>query len=262
MNRSRRCRGLDHVRHLILHCPFVKGPGLKHLEGMRRLETLELDGQNYSASQIENIAGLTWLIELNLHGSPLTNSPLTSAGLEHLAKMTRLKKLDLSSTEVDSLEALKGMHDLQELNLSGSAIGDDSLAALADLKKLKTLNLADTSVGDWGIAHFSKLENLEELDLSKTTITDEALSTVAGLKRLKKLHLSETRITDAGFVRLASLPNLKLLIVDGSRVTDSAQDVYRNAHPDVRMFRFGYLCSNAAMLSQWMRLMGREFRHK
>jgi hypothetical protein len=75
----------------------------------------------------------------------------------------------------DTLEYLKGMTGLRELDVSDSAVTDRGLAALRGLP-LESLRLARTKVTDAGLAeHITPLESLTRLDVSGTEVTAGAV---------------------------------------------------------------------------------------
>ena len=84
--------------------------------------------------------------------------------------------LQMANPEVndESLEALKGMKLLQELDLNGSQVTDAGLEILKDLPALAKLRMARTKITDKGFrsALFAK-ESLMELDLRGTDVSRE-----------------------------------------------------------------------------------------
>jgi hypothetical protein len=107
----------------------------------------------------------------------------TDAGLAGLAPLTRLRTLDLYSTEVR----------------------DTGLAHLTPLAQLQTLNLSYTNVTDAGLAHLASLAQMQKtLDLTSTKVTDAGLAHLALLAQMQTLDLSRTKVTDAGRARLST----------------------------------------------------------
>jgi len=76
----------------------------------------------------------------------------------------------------ETIEALKGMKELQELDLNGTQVTDAGLRVLKDLPALAALRLARTKVTDQGFRDtlFSK-GSLMNLDLSGTQVSRETL---------------------------------------------------------------------------------------
>jgi len=75
-----------------------------------------------------------------------------------------------------TLEALRGMQELQELDLNGTQVSDAGLNVLRDLPALAALRLARTRITDKGFhdALFSK-SSLMKLDLSNTQVSRETV---------------------------------------------------------------------------------------
>ncbi len=103
----------------------------------------------------------------------LEGTNITDAGLDHLERLARLKKLSLINT----------------------VITDKGLAHLKGLTHLETLDLSATKITDQGLANLKGLANLRELNLGLTKITDAGLDHLKGLTQLRKLDLFLTKVT-------------------------------------------------------------------
>ncbi len=102
---------------------------------------------------------------------------LTDLGVAKLARLSRLRRLDISGAKVTpaGLKALEKLPQLERLSLWNCARLDDSAAP--------------------ELAALTKLSNL---DLSYTPVGDGALKQLAALPDLKLLYLTDTRVTAAG----------------------------------------------------------------
>jgi hypothetical protein len=81
--------------------------------------------------------------------------------------------LQMANPDVDdrTLENLKGMTRLAELDLNGTQITDTGLAIIATLPQLKTLRIARTRITDEGFrTHLFSKESLVHLDLTGTEV--------------------------------------------------------------------------------------------
>ncbi|MCH8046346.1 MAG: leucine-rich repeat domain-containing protein [Planctomycetes bacterium] len=117
--------------------PIVTDAGLKYLNALTNLETLNLDGTN-----------------------------ITDAGLEHLKGLTNLRTLYLNDTKVTDLGLvyLEGLTELEYINLWNTNITDAGLRHLKGLASLETLLLYRTKVTDAGVKNLQKaLPNCEIL---------------------------------------------------------------------------------------------------
>jgi len=108
------------------------------------------------------------------------------------------------------LENLKGLTQLQGLNLGGTKVTDTGLENLKGLNQLQWLSLGGTKVTDAGLENLEGLNQLESLNIDVTEITDAGLEHLKGLKQLQELWLVFTKVTDAGVKKLRqALPELR-----------------------------------------------------
>lgn len=150
------------------------------------------------------LRGLASIEKLELSGSQVT-----SQGLKHLARLSRLYMLHLDGTQVgdEGLSQLATMRGLAVLSLDETQVTDAGLAQLAKMPNLERLYLNGTKVTDAGLAHLGKLSQLKELSLVNTAISDAGLAHLKGLKHLEMLKVYDTRVTQQGMNELhAALP--------------------------------------------------------
>jgi hypothetical protein len=103
---------------------------------------------------------------------------ITLTGLKDFDYTTLRQKpqvvvLQMANPDVndETLENLKGMDHLRELDLSGTAITDQGLAIVAALPQLKTLRIARTKITDDGFRmYLLSRETLVHLDLTSTQV--------------------------------------------------------------------------------------------
>ncbi len=102
---------------------------------------------------------------------------VTDVGLAHVAKLKKLRRLDLSGAQVTTagLRQIESLQQMQYLNLWNVPAVNDSVAPL-----------------------LAGLPNLATLDLSYTAAGDETLQRLANLSNLKHLYLTDTKVTPAG----------------------------------------------------------------
>jgi len=138
----------------------------------------------------------------------------TDADVERVAATPSVRRLDLSLTYVSDrgIERLKGLAQLEDLNLSAAEfITDAAIAFLRGHRLLKRLNLRGTDVTDTSLAYIAELPQLTSLDISFTQITDVGLEHLASLAQLEELNLGGTKISGAGLHVLKLLPRLRKL---------------------------------------------------
>ncbi len=150
-------------------------------------------------------------------------SKVTDADLVILKGLPQLQSLELEDTFVADagLERLKGLAQLQRLGLRGTDITDAGLEHLKGLGRLADLDLGETKVADRGLEHLKGMVSLERLDLHSTEVTDAGLIYLKGLPRLQSLHLWASNVTDAGLVHLKRMTGLRELSLGGEQVTDA-----------------------------------------
>ena len=159
---------LSHLERLNLFGTTLTGNGLANLEKLTALEMLSLPDQPYSDDDFAHLAGLTRLKRLTIK----LGAQITNRGLSHLSEMRQMESLALIKTRITTLEPIRGMTQLKELNLHGAPITDEGLETLEGFTSLQRLILGETQVTDAGIAHFSTLSDLRTLDLTRTRVGD------------------------------------------------------------------------------------------
>ena len=118
----------------------------------RNLRVLDLSGlATVGDAGLEHLAGLSNLERLNLY---LTK--VTDAGVQHIAQLSNLRWLNLDKTGItdESLEYVKDLSELEWLHVGTTKVSDAGLRRLASLKKLKFLaatrcpNVSEQSAGE------------------------------------------------------------------------------------------------------------------
>ena len=150
---------------------------------------------------LERIAALDHLTALALDGS----SGLTDEGLQHLARLPRLRYL----------------------NLGGCAITDRGLAVLSELPNLEWLNLGWTRTTDDGARHLASCEKLSTLNLSGTLTGDGAIRALAGRRELTNFRSGNT-VTNAGLALLHEIPVFKTWHGGEPRMALTSPDAHPN----------------------------------
>ena len=191
---------------LIMTSGEVGDEDLKHLEHLRSLRRLDINGPGVTDVGVTRIAKLKQLEDLHL-----LRSGMSDAGLAQLAQLPALLALTLdeSANLTDAgLRALDDMGGLIHLSLDFNPQFTDALAP-----------------------HVARLTALEKLFLSKTQLTDDGLAQLQGLSKLKKLSLEETQITDDGLKALHGMRSLRALYLYGTGVTEAGAERLRQVIP-------------------------------
>ncbi|PWT98206.1 MAG: hypothetical protein C5B53_07050 [Candidatus Melainabacteria bacterium] len=161
-------------------------------------------------------AGLSPLNDLagdDLHALDLSHSQVSDTSLSHLAGLTGLKVLELTSTCIgdEGLKAIMGLDNLQSLGMSYSRVTSVGLKFLKDLKNLREIWLSGTAVDDSGLENFGEMSLLVQLGLSSTKVTDSGLRHLAQLHNLLRVYLFNTRVSHNGAQALkSSIPGCRV----------------------------------------------------
>jgi hypothetical protein len=149
-----------------------------------------------------------------------TRPQVTDAAMEHVKRLTRLKRLALNDTQLTdtALEHLKGLDQLESLTLDNTQVTDAGVGHLKGLVQIQLLGLVNTRVTGAGLEHFTRLQSLE---LNGSSVTDAGLKHLKGLGQLQWLTLERTKVTDAGLEPLEELVQLERLHLDKTQVTDA-----------------------------------------
>jgi Leucine-rich repeat (LRR) protein len=233
---------LDRLEDLRLIRTEIQGPGLRHLEGLKQLRTLILDDIPLNDQTMAHFAplvslrylrttnckdvgdvGLAHLRSLvNMQTLHLDNgSRITSKGLNALQGMSQLFWLEITFSQIDSLDSLNPLRELTHVRLHKNQLKDAGLEALANQKNLTRLYLSFEKIGDHSLKTIGKIKTLEHLELASTEITDSGMIHLADLPRLTNLDLSKTRIGDDGIAHLVGLSSLQVLTLENTEVTDT-----------------------------------------
>ena len=140
--------------------------------------------------------------------------PVTDAALATLEEFPGLRILHVrdSSKIGDGLVHLRGMSNLERLQLCGPGITDVGLVNLRGLAKLRSLDLEATGVTDAGLAYLAVLNELQSVRLVGKQ------GTAAGLTSRGITH-----VTDAGLVHLSELHHLRSLEISAAPGVDRSQ---------------------------------------
>jgi Leucine-rich repeat (LRR) protein len=236
----------------------VTDKGLLYLSRIKTLERLDLPQQQKGITDIGvgYLAELPNLKELSInrvHSADLTRNTeyYTDKGLESLAKCKTLEVLGIGSIGITDvgLEHVAKLTNLKRLTLYGcDNVTDKGLAQLAALKSLRDLNIAYGQITLSGINQLNSITSLIHMDISlrrrdvdfrqdgavldlsalnfleklrinfpanSEKFADEDLKCLAGLKSLKWLNISPYDYTDKGIAYLEGLTNLEILYIGG-----------------------------------------------
>jgi len=137
------------------------------------------------------------------------------------------KELDDSTavTSLESLDASIQRYDTGSVRQvyfgQSSNVTDDDLTHLRGLPNLESVEIHSPKITDAGLGHLKTLTALKELDLRSTNVTDAGLEHLKVLIELKTLNLHETKVTLEGVKELErALPQCRIW---GGPVTPEAE---------------------------------------
>ncbi|MCR5454946.1 MAG: leucine-rich repeat domain-containing protein [Bacteroidales bacterium] len=180
-------------------------PTDEQLQSMVLMENVECGGNK----EIEDLRGLSRLT--NLKTIDCSNTNITS--LDGIQTLTGLIELDCSNNDnINSLKPITGLINLERLNCGNTMV--KSLAPLTYLKKLRRLDAHYCTVNNLG--QIGDLKSLTYLDLSD----NHSLFSLAGIEKLTQLvelNCNNTNISDLG--PLSNMKVIESLSVANTRVT-------------------------------------------
>jgi hypothetical protein len=158
----------------------------------------------------------------------LRNTPITDAGLSHLARASGLMYLSLgNSPSMESMDTQRPRSPitdaglihlkacpLRSLSLRDIPITDAGLACLKDLHQLERFYLARTQVKGPGLGVLKSLPNLRTLRLEEDEINERALDYLAGATNVEDLEITCSNVKGQGLGSMKSLPNLTSLTLE------------------------------------------------
>lgn len=194
---------------------YYTDKGLAELAKCRLLEDLSIGSIGITDAGIEHIIKLTNLKKLNLFGC----DNVTDAGL---AKLTALKSLSnlyihAANLTIAGLNALKPMPNLTHLNVShikrdGTVLDISGLTALEDLS-LSLDPYSEDKFIDADLMCLAKLKRLRWLTIGPRDYTDKGMLYLAGLTNMERLGIGGSGLTDEGLKYLANMKKLDHLTI-------------------------------------------------
>jgi beta-lactamase regulating signal transducer with metallopeptidase domain/Leucine-rich repeat (LRR) protein len=206
--------------------------GFAHLGKLPNLKILHVSRAHYADpkknKEYYTDKGLAELAKCrSLEELSIGSIGITDAGMEHIAKLTNLKMLNLfgcdnvTNAGLAKLTALKSLRNLYIHDANLSIAGLNSLKPMPNLTNLKVSGIKR----DGTVLDISGLTAMEDLSLrfrsrSQDAFVDADLMSLANLKKLKWLQIGPRNYTDKGIAYLVSLTNMERLGIGGAGLTD------------------------------------------
>ena len=186
--------------------PVTREDFIAHTSALTKLRHLFVRTVELRDADLAFLANNPDLEMLRLEGVPVGDGVLA-----HIARLKKIRTLDISTTPVFTgrgMENLACLPVLDDLVVHGTGFTDSAVRALTRCPRLR-------------VAH-----------LAKTAITDESLRALKTLPALQEVHLDDNSITDAGLAEIAQAPALKNVTLVNVPVSAAAVAALRQARPD------------------------------
>lgn len=198
----------------------------RQIKKILQIDSINIAG-NEEVTSLQPLSRLTRLTRINCSSTPVLQ-------LMPLRNLTRLTQLDCSGCPVESIEPLRYLTNLEELILTGTKVKlINTISNFTDLKKLYLnntsvdsldplagmLNLKDLEFAYSNVtslAPLQKITSLERLDFSGTSISE--LWQISNLKNIYFLKFEQTPISN--LKPLKDFANLHYLFIDNTLVDD------------------------------------------
>ncbi len=185
--------------------------GMEKLAGLKNLEAFSFVGTAMTGRAYAKCEGWTHVVKVSHRGSSiddagieqlcdhlpnlesisLAHAKFTDAGAVHLAKLKKLKGLELGTHNATAaaLKNLVGL-PLEYLQLGDGLDGPEGIAAIKGIASLKRVTLTHCEkLTDEGLKLATDLKQLEQLEIGGLDLPEERLPQLQGFAFLKELKL-------------------------------------------------------------------------
>ena len=185
--------------------------GMEQLAGLKNLEQFSFVGTQITGKAYAKFDGFTRLVRVSHRGSSiddeglqqlcdhlpnlesisLAHAKFTDVGAPHLAKLTKLKGLELGTSKATP----QTLAHIARLPLEYLQLGEgfDSIECIPLIKGISTLRRLTLTnaqaLTDADLKVVASLTQLEHLELGKLPLPDERIATLKGLAFLKSMRL-------------------------------------------------------------------------
>ena len=190
----------------------ITDAGMVQLAGLKNLETLSIVGTHITGKAYAQFEGFTKVTRVSHRGSSIDDEGLrqlcdhlpnleslslahakfvTDAGATHLAKLTKLKSLELGTTKATP-QALKAIAKLplESLQLGEGFESVACIAIIKDITTLRRLTLTNAqAITNADLLVIAGLTQLEHLEIGKMPLPDERIPALKPFAFLKSMRL-------------------------------------------------------------------------
>ncbi len=187
-------------------------------------ETSEKDFKKTRAELKQMIVESNKSHTLELMNLTIDDHKFDDRDLALLRGLKNLEVLNMRYTNItdDGLSNLSGLNNLKELRVSGTQVHGPGLIHLKSLPKLTALSLSELSISPNGLTALPELKHLKELHISQHPLSNETLEAVSQMQGVQNLEIKSAEITDEKFVYIARLQGLKSLDITYNKISDKS----------------------------------------
>eukprot|EP00261_Vitis_vinifera_P036617 XP_019077860.1 PREDICTED: probable LRR receptor-like serine/threonine-protein kinase At4g36180 isoform X3 [Vitis vinifera] len=188
---------------------FIENEGFKGLSSLKKLEILDISGNEFDKSALKSLSAITSLKTLAICSMGLAGS----FPIRELASLRNLEVLDLSYNDLESFQLVQdfaSLSNLEMLDLSFNSLSGIIPSSIRLMPHLKSLSLAGNYLnGSLQNQGFCQLNKLQELDLSYNLFQGILPPCLNNFTSLRLLDISANLFS--GNLSSPLLPNLTSL---------------------------------------------------
>ncbi|MCA9213037.1 MAG: protein kinase [Planctomycetales bacterium] len=171
-------------------------------------------------TDLELIGSLSKLESLSIY----SDSKITAAGMDHIAKLPELTELTLEDVGISEglFDPLKSMPKLTSVYLSECKVDADCLAHLP--VQLTRLHLVACKLKGNLSSQLTRFKSLRVLDLDETRIESSWLESIAAMPTIQDLYLCYADVSGTSLDSLSKLPNLEMLDISYCKIDSATID--------------------------------------
>uniref|UniRef100_A0A0E0JDP2 non-specific serine/threonine protein kinase n=1 Tax=Oryza punctata TaxID=4537 RepID=A0A0E0JDP2_ORYPU len=184
------------------------------------LETLRLEGTNFSYAKPISSSNFNMLKELGLEGKLISKDFLTSFGLLRSLCHLKLFNLELLGDSGSNLLSWIGDHkNLTGLTLFEVDFSSTVPSSVSNFKNLRSLRMFDCKLPRPIFSAIGNLVDLESLDMSNCNTYSSMLSSIGNLTNLKSLYINRPGFSGPMPAAIGNLKSLKSMTFSNCEFT-------------------------------------------
>lgn len=197
-----------------LESDLLTDEGIKAVGDCRQLTSISITGAKLTDECLGHLLGMPALEGMFLGAN------FTPAALPILARVERLRDLDVAWQTPLQLSELRLFPNLRKVSLSGLQQDDRTALMIAtSFKSLEQAYLRNTSMTNIGVQRLARMDKLTVLTLDGAPIDDGAADSIRQMKQLKWLSLEDCAVGDATLAAISECPELWYLSLSNTRIT-------------------------------------------